>query len=124
MRQSKEEKKIQASILKALRQIEGCTIFAHTASPYAPTGHSDTYGSIWGWSIWGEVKVPGEEPSKIQAAFLRQVGRDSIYKNTFVWYDAKQAVNDILQLSRLVKGKVASNTLRVTPPPIIPQSMC
>jgi len=98
MKQSKAEKKIQADIIKALKKIKGCVVLVHTASPFSPSGHSDTYGSIDGHSFWGEVKVPGKKATKIQASFLRQVGKGSFHLNTFVWNNVEQAVKDITRL--------------------------
>ena len=96
--QSKPEKEIQSKILKALRKIDGCVAWPHVASPYSPTGHSDTYGTIRGYGWWGEVKVPGKEVTAIQRAFLSQVGREVMWNNTFVWTSVKQAVKDIKDL--------------------------
>jgi len=103
VKQIKEEKVLQARILVALRAIEGCVVFAHTASPFSPTGHSDMYGSIYGCSFWAEIKLPGKKVTAIQRAFLKQMGKEAVYKNTFVWTLVSQAVKDIKKLSKQVK---------------------
>lgn len=98
MKLNKSEKAIQTDIIKALKKIDGCVVFAHTASPYSPTGHSDLYGSAGGVAFWGEVKRPGEEATPIQKAFLEMVREGSHFFNTFVWDNVVQAVKDIKEL--------------------------
>ena len=127
MGQSKAEKKIQKAILAALRKIPGVVAFPHTATPYSPTGHADIYGSVNGYSFWAEVKRPGEEPTPIQRAFLKNVGQHSPYRNAFVWHNSVEAIKDIMGLKKnfvqdepIFFGLV--DIQDVTPPPIMPQS--
>lgn len=95
------EKELQAKILKALNKIPSCVAFPHVASPYSPTGHSDIYGTIYGYGFWGEVKLPGKKLTKIQQAFLDQVGKESIIINTFVWNSVEQAIRAIEQIDMM-----------------------
>lgn len=98
------EKKLQAKILRKINQIPGCVAFANVVTAYSPTGHCDIYGTVYGYGFWGEVKLPGEQPTRIQQAFLDSVGKESLIRNTFVWSGVKYAVNQIEALAGRVKS--------------------
>lgn len=98
------EKNLQAKILRKINQIPGCVAFANVVTAYSPTGHSDIYGTVHGFSLWAEVKRgPDEELTKIQQGFLHIVGKESYLKNTFVWNDVQQPMKDVAKLARLVR---------------------
>ena len=98
------EKKLQAKILRKINQIYPCVAFANVVTAYSPMGHSDIYGTVYGFSFWAEVKLDeDEEPTKIQQGFLRLVGKESYLTNTFVWNDMQQPVKDVARLARQVR---------------------
>ncbi len=97
------EKKLQAKILRKINQIPGCVAFANVVTAYSPTGHCDVYGTVYGYGFWAEVKLPGEKLTKIQRAFLDQVGKEAWIGNTFVCSSVEEAVKSVVILARWVK---------------------
>lgn len=90
------EKKLQAKILVKINRITGCVAFANVVTAYSPTGHPDIYGSIYGYSFWAEVKLPGKKLTRIQSAFLQHIeSKGVIFDNTFIWNGVEEAVEAI-----------------------------
>ena len=102
---NKLEKELQAKILRKINKIHGVVAFANVVTGYSPTGHADIYGTVYGFSLWAEVKLdPDEEPTRIQRGFLQLVGKESYIANTFKWSNVRTAIMDVEALAGLVKN--------------------
>lgn len=72
MRRGTRESSLIAEILRALRALPGVVVRKRHGSAWGIAGDPDLYGSINGRHFEIEVKRPGERPTALQQARLKQ----------------------------------------------------
>lgn len=72
MRRGSRESTLAAEIMRALRALPGVVVRKRHGSPWGVAGDPDLYGSINGRHFEIEVKRPGERPTALQQARLKQ----------------------------------------------------
>ena len=72
MRNRCRESALVAEILRALRALPGVIVRKRHGSAWGVAGDPDLYGSISGRHFEIEVKRPGEQPTALQQARLKQ----------------------------------------------------
>jgi hypothetical protein len=72
MRNRCRESALVAEILRALRALPGVMVRKRHGSAWGVAGDPDLYGSIHGRHFEIEVKRPGERPTALQQARLKQ----------------------------------------------------
>lgn len=65
------ESAIVKKILERLNAIPGCVARKRHGSAYSVAGDPDIYGCVIGYHFEMEVKVPGEEPTRLQRERLQ-----------------------------------------------------
>jgi hypothetical protein len=66
------ETHITQAIVRRLRQIPGVSVRKRHGTPMGVAGDPDLYGSVRGRHFELEVKRPGEQPTELQQARLKQ----------------------------------------------------
>lgn len=66
------EGRLARKIIKSWQQ-QGVFAYKVHGSEYQPAGIPDISGIYQGWSVWCEVKLPGNKPSDIQEHRISQI---------------------------------------------------
>jgi len=115
----KQETNLQKKIKKQLlNEFGGWWVKTH-GDPFQRRGLPDLHGTIGGYSIWIEVKVPGREKelTDLQAETLRQISEEGgglAFMSTSPEH-AKETVKNFLQRRRRKNAKKKNNKLDRAP---------
>lgn len=93
------EGRLSRRILQALRA-RGAFAFKVHGGPTMMAGLPDIVGVYRGYSIWLEVKMPGEEPTPIQRQRIQQIRKAG--GDAFVVYSVEDAVRVLRHIDKLI----------------------